>query len=143
MWRYYHFTHLHYKWQSYDVCFLRYGAQQAEFLSFWTIFCTFTSLRTSEYQNFEKMKKKPWRYYHFTNVYHKRQSYDVTIIMRYVVQQTEFFAILDHFLFFYPPDNTKNQNFKKLEKNAWRYHHFTQVYQKSWSYAILFLRYGP
>ena len=23
-----------------------------------------------------------------------------------------------------------------------RYHHFTQVYQKSWSYAILFLRYG-
>ena len=27
-------------------------------------------------------------------------------------------------------------------KKTWRYHHFTQVYQKSWSYAILFLRYG-
>ena len=27
-WRYYHFTHLHYKWQSYDIWFLRYGAQQ-------------------------------------------------------------------------------------------------------------------
>ena len=26
-------------------------------------------------------------------------------------------------------------------KNTWRYHHFTQMYQKSWSYAILFLRY--
>ena len=30
----------------------------------------------------------------------------------------------------------------KQWKNSWRYHHFTQVYQKSWSYAILSLRYG-
>ena len=37
---------------------------------------------------------------------------------------------------------------KKTEKNTtasttitWRYHHFTQVYQKSWSYSTLFLRY--
>ena len=31
---------------------------------------------------------------------------------------------------------------KKKETNTWRYHHFTTVYQKSWSYAMLFLRYG-
>ena len=31
---------------------------------------------------------------------------------------------------------------KKKEKKPWRYHHFTQVYQKSWLYAIPFLRYG-
>ena len=30
----------------------------------------------------------------------------------------------------------------KKEKKPWRYHHFTLVYQKLWSYAILFLRYG-
>ena len=30
---------------------------------------------------------------------------------------------------------------KKLQ-NAWRHHDFIYVYQKSWSYAILFLRYG-
>ena len=24
----------------------------------------------------------------------------------------------------------KNQNFKKMKENAWRYHHFTHVYQK-------------
>ena len=30
----------------------------------------------------------------------------------------------------------------KIEKNARRYHHFTKAYQKSWSYAILFLRCG-
>ena len=29
-----------------------------------------------------------------------------------------------------------NQHFKKNEKNIWIYFHFTQVYQKSWSYAI-------
>ena len=27
-WRQYHFTHVYHKWQSYDVWFLRYGAQQ-------------------------------------------------------------------------------------------------------------------
>ena len=31
---------------------------------------------------------------------------------------------------------------KKKWKKAWRYHHFKQAYQKSWSYAILFLRHG-
>ena len=30
----------------------------------------------------------------------------------------------------------------KKWKNTWRYHCFTQVYQKSWSKSILFLRYG-
>ena len=27
-------------------------------------------------------------------------------------------------------NNPKNQNFEKNEKHTWRYHHFTQVYQK-------------
>ena len=30
----------------------------------------------------------------------------------------------------------------KKWKNTWSYHHFTQLYQKPSSYAILFLRYG-
>ena len=40
--------------------------------------------------------------------------------------------------FFYPLTVWKMKISKKW-KNAWRYHHFTQVHQKSWSYAILFL----
>ena len=32
---------------------------------------------------------------------------------------------------FYPPNDTKNQNFEKNEKQNWRYHQFTQGYQKS------------
>ena len=30
----------------------------------------------------------------------------------------------------------------KQKKNTWRYHHFTQIYQKSWSYAILIICYA-
>ena len=38
-WRYYHFTNVYHKWQSYDVWFLRYGVQQTEcFCCFFTIF---------------------------------------------------------------------------------------------------------
>ena len=145
---------MHHKWQSYDVWFLRYGAQQTEFfvildhflpfgprkskfvknekntkdiiilqlctindshmmygcwnmecngqmfLSFWTVFCPFTPLTTWK-SKFSKYKKTAWRYYHFTQFYHKWQSYDVWFL-RYRVQQTEFFIILDKFLPFYP-----------------------------------------
>ena len=54
---------------------------------------------------------------------------------------TEFFVILDHFLPFYHPKTPKKSKFWKNLKKPWRYYHFTQVYQKWWSYAILFLRY--
>ena len=66
------------KWQSYDVWFQRYQLQGQNFLSFWTIFCTFTPLKTQKIkilklghfspfypcknpknQNFGKMKKTP------------------------------------------------------------------------------------
>ena len=51
--RYYHFTHVYYKWQSY-VCFLRHGTQQTEF---WPNFCLFTCPPMDpENQNFENMK---------------------------------------------------------------------------------------
>ena len=189
----YHFIHLHHKWQSYDVWFLRYGVQQKQFFVILDHFLLFYLPMDPESQNFEKMKKIPegiiilqtkmtviwcmvpqiwsamnrifchfglllpfyplttwkikilknekntWRYYHFTHVYHKWQSYDVWFL-RYEAWRTEFF-ILDCFLPFYL-QTTWKINILKNWKNTWRYHHFTQVYQKSWSYAILFLRYG-
>ena len=112
------------------------------FLSFWTIFCSFTHTPNNpKNQNFEKMKETPgdiiilhkcnindnhimygswdmehtdiifcqfgpflalllyptpWRYYHFTDIYHKWQSHDIWSL-RYEVWQTELFAILDCF----------------------------------------------
>ena len=109
------------------------------FLSFWTVFCPFSPLTIRKIKILKNWKKA-LRYYPFTHVYHKWQSYDVWLL-RYGVWWTEFVVALDHFLPFYPPKNLKNQNFEKNEKYAWRYHHFTQMYQKSWSYATLFLRY--
>ena len=57
---------------------------------------------------------------------------DVIVIFHFGL----FFALL-------PTKCPKNQNFEWMKKKTTlRYHHFTQVYQKSWSYAIMFLRYG-
>ena len=64
-----------------------------------------------------KNEKICWRYYHFTQAYHKWQSYHVWFL-RYRARRTEFFVILDYFLPFYPPNNSKNQNFKKMKKKS-------------------------
>ena len=65
--------------------------------------------------NILKKWKQTWRYYHFTNVCHKWQSHHVWFL-KYGVQRTTLFVILDRFLPFYPPNNLKNQNFKKMKK---------------------------
>ena len=69
------------------------------FLSFWAIFCHF-------FGPFWKNLKKIWRYYHFTKVYQKSQSYDVCFL-RHGVRQTRFFVILGYFLPFYPTNKIK------------------------------------
>ena len=56
---------------------------------------------------------------------------------------TEFF--LSFWTIFWPFNSLKQDEklqFQKNEKNTLRYHHCTQLYQKSWSSAILFLTYG-
>ena len=58
------------------------------------------STNKTKSQDFEKIKKNSWRYYHFTFVYHEWQSYNVWFLI-YEVQQTKSFLILDHFLSFY------------------------------------------
>ena len=75
-WRYYYFTHVYQKWQSHDVWFLRYRAQPTEFFVILNHFIPFYPKN----QNFEKNEKNTWRYYYFTQVWHKWQSYDQGII---------------------------------------------------------------
>ena len=74
-------------------------------------------------------------------MYHKWQSYHAWFL-RYGVQLTKFFVILDSLLPFCPPINPKNQNFEKNGKTAWRYYHFTEAQHKSQSHDVWFLRYG-
>ena len=65
------------------------------FLSFWVIYCLFTTPNDPENQNFEKMPKNI--IFLHIHVYHKWRSYD-TWLMNYKVRQTEIFVILGHFL---------------------------------------------
>ena len=104
------------------------------FLSFWAISCQFTLLTTQK-TKLKKNEKTTWNYYHFTLVYHKWHSYNVWFL-NYGAWQIEFCAISNHFLPFYPTNNLKNQNFEKIKKKAWRYHHFTLVYHKWQSYDV-------
>ena len=124
------------------------------YCSFWVIFSPFPPLTAQKMRTWKK---------------HREISFNTSVpkilIICYTVPEiwcvTDVTAIfhLGYFLPFYPSNSLKKENFKKNEKNknkkikinppkttttttiAWRYHHFTQVYQKSWSYAILFLRY--
>ena len=72
--RYHHFTLVYHKndirmmYDSWDM-----ERDKQNFLSFWSVFCPFTTLTTQKIKIFKKWKKT-WKYYHFTNVYHKWQS---------------------------------------------------------------------
>ena len=104
----------------YNKRWLAFVAQQIwrwqNFLSFWTIFVLLHPQQAKK-SKFWKKWKNNWRYYHFTQVRHKWQSYDVWFL-RYEAWRTEFFVILDQFLPFYPHNNLENQNFEKLKKNT-------------------------
>ena len=111
----------------------------------WGHFLPFYPLKKPQNQNFEKWKnlleissfytcvpkiKITWCtfldmrsetdriFYHFGPFFvllPPQQSYDVWF-PRYGMQWTEFFVILDHFLHFYPTNNSKNQNFEKIKQ---------------------------
>ena len=73
-------------------------------------------------------------------MHYKWRSYDVWFL-RYWARHDTIFSHFGSFFAFIPPNNPKSK-FWKMEKDTGRYHHFTQVYQISWSCAILFLGYG-
>ena len=111
-WTHYPFTYVYHNWRSYDVWFLTYKARQS-FCHFGSSFALWTSEQFKK-SKFWKNQYNTWRYYHFTLVYHKWQSYGVWFL-RYGAQQTEFFVILDNFLPFYRTYNWKNKNFEKTK----------------------------
>ena len=83
--------------------------------SFWAIFCIFTPLLTPKIKTWKNVKKS-WRYYPFTNLYHKWRSYDVWFL-RYKAQQTVFFCHFGPFFCpFTPKQPRKNQNFEKMKE---------------------------
>ena len=134
-WRYYHFTcNINDNHMMYDSWHTECNGQN--FLSFWTIFCSFTTLKTKKIKVLKKWKNT-WRYYHFTKVNHKWQSLWCMVHEIWNVMDRIFF----HFGLFFALTTRKIKILKNWKKNCWRYHHFTQVYQKWQSYDVWFLRY--
>ena len=91
----------------YGSCNTRHGKQN--FLSFWAIFLHLTLLTTQKINIFKKMKKKKkklWRDYHFTLVYHKWWSYDVWFL-RHGAQNTNFLSFSTIFFTSKQPGKSK------------------------------------
>ena len=114
------------------------------------LFFVFYPLNNPKNQNFEKLKKTPGDKYAIL-LY---MLYCYTYMIIYMLycswdmapDRCNYFSFWTILYPFTPLTAQKIKIKKKLkkkkEKNAWRYHHLTQVYQKSWSYVLLFLRYG-
>ena len=111
-WRYYHFTYVYQKSQSYDV--LPETQSETEFLPFWAILCSFTSLMILKIKLWNN-EKNAWRYYPFAHVWHKWRSKDIWFL-KYKTQQTEFSVILGHFLPFHPLTTQKIKILKNWKK---------------------------
>ena len=110
------------------------------FLPFWTIFCLFTPLTTQKIKILKKWKKTPGDIIilHMctkSNNYMMYGSWDMACDRQLFCHFGPFFTLL-------PSENSKKSKFWINWKNAWKYHHFTQMHLKSWSYVTLFLRYN-
>ena len=112
------------------------------YFTFWVIFCPFTLLISQKMKISKKWKKRPEDIIilHKCTKNHNHMvycSWDMACdgCNCYFL----FWAIFCPFTHLTCP---KKWKFQKNENNTWRHHYFTQVYQKSWPYAILFLRYG-
>ena len=118
------------------------------YFSFLAIFCPFTPLTVQKIK-ISKKWKTGLEISSFYTILPKTMIIGHTVLETWCMMD----VIIFHFGLFFallPPNSLKNENLKyekrksqKNEKKTWRHHHhFTQVYQKLWSYAILFLRYG-
>ena len=113
-WRYYPFRYVYHKPRSYDVLFLRYKVQRTKFFVILGHFLSFDSPNNRKNQNFETKNWNSWRYYYFTLLYRKWQSWCMVPDISSAIDR-----IFCHFgLFFalYPTNNAENQNFEKKEK---------------------------
>ena len=108
------YIHDYHKIRSYDIWFLKYKVQQTKIFVTLGHFLPFQPLHNLENQNF-KIEKNTWRYYHFTYLHHKWQSYDVWFL-RCWGWQTQFFCRFGPFFALLPPKNPKNQNFETRKK---------------------------
>ena len=81
------YIHGYHTWRSYNIWSLKYKVRQTEIFVILDHFLLFQLLDNLEHQNFTL--KNAWRYYHFTHLQHKWQSYGAWFL-RYGAHQTIF-----------------------------------------------------
>ena len=140
---------MYHKWHSYDEWFQRYEVWLTDFFVILDRFLHFYSPNNLKNQNFQKMKKTTTK-----KQTKKKTAGDIILHMCTINDNHVTYGSWDmghdrhNFLSFWTIFcpftllTAWKMNISKNEKNAWRYHHLTQMYQKLWSYTILFLRYG-
>ena len=104
-------------------------------------FCPFTSLTAQKMKISKKWKKTPGDII----ILHKcTKTHDHTLYCSWDMAGDGCKCCFSFCAIFSPSlrNSPKKENFKKNEKNTWRYHHFTCVYQKLWLDNVQFLRYG-
>ena len=95
-------------------------------------------LKNLKNQNFEKMKKVPGD----VIILHKcTKNHDHMLHCSWDTICDKCNSFFYFGLCFGPLTTQKIKILKKWKK-TWRYHHFTQVYQKYWSHDVQFLKYG-
>ena len=116
-------------WSTTDIIFCHFGP-----------FFAYYPTNNPKNQNFEKMKKISWDII----ILHKcSKNHDYMLYCSWDMAHSGCNCYFSFWAIFWLFTSLTSQKIKvkKNEKSSWRYH-FTQVYQKSWTYAILFLRYG-
>ena len=108
---------------------------------FWAIFCPFTTLLTLKIKIWKKYGKKHLEILSFCKCVPLSENHTIYGSWDMNRGRQKFCCFGSFFYPFTPLTIQKIKILKKWKKKSWRYYHFTQVHQKSWSYAILFLRY--
>ena len=118
---------------------MRYSSWDTEWDRHLDYFLPFYPSKNPKNQNFEKMIKMTIDItLRICTINENHMMYDSWNMK---CNRQHFLSFWVIFCPFYPTNNPKNPDFEKNGTNTWRYR-VTQVYQKSWSYVILFLRYG-
>ena len=110
---------------------------RCNYFSFWAIFLLFYPCNSPKNENFKKMKKNPKDII----ILHKcTKNHDHKLYCSWDMVCDGcncYFSFWAIFYSFNPTGLTaqkmKISKKKNKKKKDWRYHHFTQVYQKSWS----------
>ena len=125
------------KTRSYDVCLVRYEVFAQ------TIFCHFRSVFAFYWPQKLKFGKNIKKHLDILSFRTCEPLMKIIWCMVPKIWSSRDRIFLSSWAFFCPftPLTPWKWRYQKWKK-PWRYHHFTQVYQKSWSSAILFQRYG-